>query len=146
MIELRRHPVFPTTELRRELDRLFDGFFGRETFNPFGRPRPSPALNVWEDDERLLAEAEVPGLGMDDIEILIHGNELTVKGHRKPVAGENVVYHRRERGTGEFSRFVTLPIEVDPDGVEATLKDGVLTIVMPKAERARVRKIAVKTA
>lgn len=145
MIELRRHPVFPTTELRRELDRLFDGF-GRETFNPFGCPRPLPALNVWEDDERLLAEAEVPGLGMDDIEILIHGNELTVKGHRNPVAGENLTYHRRERRTGDFSHFVTLPTEVDPDGVEATLKDGVLTIVMPKAERARVRKIAVKTA
>lgn len=136
----------PYAELRQELDNLFDGFFGRDLGGLFRGVRPYPALNVWEDDEKLYAEAEVPGMGMDNLEILIRGNELTVKGHRQPAEGNDFVYHRRERGTGEFSRHLTLPAEVDADRVEAALKDGVLTIVMPKSEKARARKITVKTA
>lgn len=143
MFPLRSFPGLPLTELRREIDRLFNGFSDQ---NPFGGPRAYPAMNVWEDGERLFAEAEVPGLDMHDLEILIHGHELSVKGRRKPFEAENTVYHRRERGTGEFARYLTLPVEVNADKVEAALKDGVLTIVMPKAESARARKIAVKTA
>jgi HSP20 family protein len=146
MIELRRIPRVPLVELRREMDRLFNGFLGPEQFNPASGPRAFPALNVWEDSECLFAEAEVPGLNMKDLEILIQGNELTIKGQRQTIGGEDVQYHRRERGTGEFARFVTLPMEVNADKVEATLKDGVLTIMMPKTEVARARKIAVKTA
>jgi HSP20 family protein len=134
-------PAFP--ELRREMDRLFENFLGTEPLAPSNGLRPFPALNLWEDAERVFAEAEMPGLRMDDLEISIQGNELAIKGRRAPLEGDNLVYHRRERGTGEF---VTLPLDVDADRVEATLKDGVLTIVMPKAETARVRKIAVKGA
>jgi HSP20 family protein len=83
---------------------------------------------------------------MKDLEILIQGNELTIKGRRQTIDGDDVQYHRRERGTGEFARFVTLPMEVNAEQVEATLKDGVLTIVMPKSAMARARKITVKTA
>jgi HSP20 family protein len=145
MLELRRLPTLPMVDLRREIDRLFNGYLSPETHAPF-TARPFPALNLWEDGDRLFAEAEVPGLDLNDLEILIQGNELTVKGQRKPLEGADVVYHRRERGTGEFTRFLTLPIDVDPDRVEAVMKDGVLTIVMPKAEHARARKITVKTA
>jgi len=146
MMHLQRitRPLFP--ELRREMDRLFDNFLGTDGFSPLSNVRPFPALNLSEDHDRLLVEAEVPGLRMSGLEILIQGNELTIKGRRTPMEGENLVYHRRERGAGEFTRFLTLPIEVDAERVEATLKDGVLTIVMPKAETARARKIAVKTA
>jgi HSP20 family protein len=148
MIPLQRitRPLFP--ELRHEVDRLFENFLGPEAlgFRPLGGARPFPALNVWEDDRRLFVEAEIPGLGMKDVEILVQGNELTLKGQRAAMEGESVVYHRQERGAGEFVRFLTLPVEVDPDSVEATLKDGVLTIVLPKAETARARKITVKTA
>ena len=143
MFSLRRMPMLPVTELRRELDRLFDGFLDTDLL---GSPRAYPAMNLWEDGERLFAEAEVPGLDMHDLEILIHGNELCVKGHRQPVDSDNATYHRRERGTGEFARYLALPVEVNADKVEAALKDGVLTIVMPKAENARARKITVKTA
>jgi len=146
MIELRRIPRVPLVELRREMDRLFNGFLGPGPFNPASGPRAFPTLNVWEDSECLFAEAEVPGLNMKDLEILIQGNELTIKGQRQTIDGDDVQYHRRERGTGEFARFVTLPMEVNADKVEATLKDGVLTIMMPKSETARARKITVKTA
>ena len=94
----------------------------------------------------MYAETEVPGFGLDDLEILIHGNELTVKGRHGSKEDNDVVYHRHEREIGEFSRQLTLPTEVDAERIEAELKNGVLTIVMPKSEKARARKIAVKTA
>ena len=146
MMTLQRfaRPMFP--ELRREVDRVFENFLGHETPSLFPGVQPYPALNLWEDGENLYAEAELPGLRLDDLEILIQGNELTLKGQRAPMNGANVVYHRRERGTGEFVRFMTLPVEVNADKVEAQFKDGVLSIVMPKAEQARARKISVKTA
>lgn len=137
-------PLFP--ELRREMDRLFESFLGPEASAPLNGLRPFPAVNLWEDSERVLAEGEVPGLRMEDLDISIQGNELAIKGRWPPLQGDECVYHRRERGTGEFTRFLTLPLDVDADRVEATLKDGVLTIVMPKAGTARVRKIAVKGA
>ncbi len=145
MMLARRNLAMPShAELRRELDRVFDGFLGPQA-NPM-RSRAYPALNVWESDERLMVEAEVPGLNMDDLDITIQGNELTIKGRRQSLEGENLVYHRRERGTGEFTRFMTLPFDVDADRVEAALKDGVLMIILPKSEQARARKITVKSA
>lgn len=103
-----------------------------------------PAVNLWEKGDTLMAEAEVPGLKMEDLEVLVIGDELTIKGQRPAPTNEKSAWHRQERGIGEFSRIVTLPYEVNSAQVEATLKDGVLTIVMPKAEQARARKIDVK--
>ncbi len=143
MFALQRFPFTPALELRREMDRLFNMFLP-EVFEPLGSPYP--ALNVWEDGERLVAEAEVPGLALNDLEILVRGNELTIQGSRKGVNGDDAVYHRRERGTGDFVRHLTLPAEIDADKVEATLKDGVLTVILPKSEQARARRITVKSA
>jgi HSP20 family protein len=128
------------------MDRLFKDFQ-----NGFGDlwpldERALPALNIWDDGQRLHAEAEVPGFKMDDIEVSVMGNQLTIKGHRGFETQEGTTFHRRERRTGEFTRSLTLPVDVDPDKVEATLADGVLTVVMPKAEAALARKIAVKKA
>lgn len=141
MYPMRPFPGLPMRELRRELDRLFSGFLGGD-----GGLQPFPALNVSEDTEGVVVEAEVPGLQMADLELTIQGDELTIRGRRKAVDGENTVYHRRERGTGEFARFLKLPVEVDADKVAATLTNGVLTITMPKSARAKARKIAVRTA
>ena len=137
-------PTVPFNALRRELDRAFNDVFGGWNGLSLGRPPSFPAINLWEDGECLYAEAEIPGVGMHDLEILAVGNELTIKGQRKALEGENFTYHRQERGTGEFTRVITLPAEVNAAKVEATLRDGVLTIVMPKAEAARARKIPVK--
>ncbi len=139
--------MFPDSNLGllgRDFDRLFGDFFnGFE--RPWGRAREFPALNIWEDGDRLVVEAEAPGLSMSDLSVEIIGNELTIKW-RRPVAEEqkNVAYHRRERGAGEFTRMVALPFEIDANRVEATMKNGVLTIVLPKAEAAKPRKIEVK--
>lgn len=127
--------------VRREMGELLDSVFnGHES-----RSRAFPALNIWEDGDHLFAEAELPGMGMDDIELFVVGSELTIKGQRKAMDDQNANYHRRERGVGEFCRTVTLPVEIDANKVEATLKNGVLTIALPKAEAARPRKISVRS-
>jgi HSP20 family protein len=143
MLATRNFAVPPFSELRRELDRMFDNFVGTSALP---RTQTFPALNAWEDGERVLVEAEVPGLTLENLDITIHGNELKIQGQRPHLADEKVTYHRRERGTGEFTRFLTLPVDVDAERVEAALKNGVLTIVLPKSEKARARKIEVKTA
>ena len=88
--------------------------------------------------------SEIPGVTQEDLEILVVGNELTIKGRRGTAEEEDASYHRRERGTGEFSRTVTLPVDIKAEAVDATLKDGVLTLSLPKADEARPRKITVK--
>lgn len=140
----RLFPVSPMNALQA-LDRVL------ETLDPLRMgsqltASAFPAVNVWEDGESFYAEAEVPGLRMEDIEVLVAGNEVTIKGSRKAPPNGKGVFHRQERTTGEFTRVFTLSSDVNAEKVEATLKDGVLTIVMPKAEHGRARRIAVKTA
>ena len=83
---------------------------------------------------------------MDDLDISLKADELVIRGFRQPVEGERTTFHRRERGFGNFSRLVRLPVHVDADQVEANLKNGVLTLRLPIAEVAKPRKIEVKTA
>jgi HSP20 family protein len=103
-----------------------------------------PSFNVWEEGDVVYAEAEVPGVKAEDLDISVVGKELTVKGRRVGATAAEATYHRRERGTGEFARTVKLPVDVDAEKVEASLVDGVLTITLPKAETAKPRKINVK--
>ena len=103
-----------------------------------------PPLNVWEDGETLKIEAEVPGVKIEDIEVAFDNGELTLKGEKKFEAKENAPLHRRERVYGSFARTLTLPWEVKADQVTAELKDGVLTVTLPKAEAAKPRKVAIK--
>ena len=139
--------LYPTSfdQFRREMNRLFDEVTHTVDPRTMFRGRTFPALNLWEDAECVYAEAEVPGLNMEDLDVNISGNELTIKGERKPIEGEGATYHRQERGTGTFLRTVTLPFEVNVDKVDALLKDGVLLITLPKAAAAKARKITVST-
>jgi len=145
MLARTMNPFAALNELRREMDRLFDGVGHRSDGGLWAPPAAFPALNVWEDGESLYAEAEIPGVSQNEIEVYAVGNELTIKGTRKPREGEDVSYHRRERGTGEFTRVVTLPVGVNQEKVQASLKDGILTITLPKAEDAKAKRITVKT-
>ncbi|MCG8407428.1 MAG: Hsp20/alpha crystallin family protein [Phycisphaerales bacterium] len=144
MLLRRMTPVPGFGLFRQDMENLFDDFFSRFD-GPTRRTRGFPPLNIWEDDERLFVEADVPGLTMNDIDIEVMGNELTIKGRRETPNDEETTYHRRERGMGEFARMITLPVNIDPNNVEAVLKNGVLTVTLPKAEVAKVRKIEVKT-
>ena len=130
-----------------ETDRLFGSVFSNSGLRAFG-PTPSsqvlPAFNVWEDERNFVAEADVPGLKMDELNVSVMGNELTVEGERKANEREGVTCHCCERGVGTFSRVIHLPVDVDAAKVEATLCDGVLTVTLPKVETALPKRIKVK--
>lgn len=147
MIVHRINGTYPVLRLRHEMDRLCDDVLGAfSAIDPLAciGHRAFPAVNVWEDDQTLYAEAELPGLKMDDIEVYVLADELTIKGERKHNAADDATFHRRERGVGTFSRVLRLPVEVEADKVKADLRDGVLRIMLPKAQAARPRKIEVK--
>jgi len=128
--------------LQRDMNRLFDEYTPMRL-----RTAPAyPALNVWNSDQGLMITAEVPGVSPEDIEISVIGDNLTLSGVRKPdEMKEGSRYHRQERGYGKFSRALRLPFPVIVEQIEATFKDGVLNIHMPRAEEDRPRKIAVKS-
>jgi HSP20 family protein len=140
----------PAAQLRQEMDRLASDFFGPVAGTAPTRlaapARGFPAVNVWEDGETLYAEAEVPGLTSEEIDIAVIGNELTIRGKRGQQQPEGVADHRQERGVGEFSRMLRLPVEIDANRVEASLTDGVLLVKLPKAESAKPKKIKVTSA
>jgi HSP20 family protein len=104
-----------------------------------------PPLNLWEDDNNLYVEAELPELEVTDLEIFVNGdNQLSIKGERKRPERENGTWHRRERGHGEFSRVGVLPQYVDSDKVTAEFRHGVLTITLPKRKEAKTRRVEAK--
>ncbi len=143
MLAARINPWLAFHELQREVDRVLDTI-GVSTPRT-ALARAFPALNIWDEGDALLAEAELPGLKSEDLEILAQGNTLTLKGTRRSADADNSVYHRRERETGEFSRAISLPVDIDAEHVEATLRDGILTLRLPKAEAAKPRKVTVNT-
>ncbi|OHB82224.1 MAG: molecular chaperone Hsp20 [Planctomycetes bacterium RBG_16_64_10] len=141
----------PLSEIRTEMNRLQNEMnrlisrFDLGDAMAVATGATYPALNVCETDECLFVEAELPGMQLDDLEIYANGsNQLSIQGERKQLAVGSGTWHRQERGYGQFSRLFELPSDVDADGVQATLKDGVLTIQLPKREEAKARRIAVK--
>ena len=129
--------------MRQQMERLFSG--GSEGRLPSAQAGVFPAINLTEDKDHFYVRAELPGVKSDELDIQATANGLSISGERKmEVQQENVRYHRRERESGKFSRMVGLPAEIDADGVSATLKDGLLTISVPKAEIAKPRQISVK--
>ncbi len=130
--------------LRQQVDHLFNTFSaGPEPFFS----RAYPALNVTEDANNLYVRAELPGVKPDSLEISVVEGRLILGGERKiDIESEKTGYHRKEREAGVFRRTITLPLRADSGKVTASMKNGILTIVLPKAEEAKPRKITVKTA
>ena len=111
--------------------------------------RSQPAANVWEQDDALLVEMEVPGIKSDQVDISVAGGELSVKINRPEIVQEGVTYHRRERPVGSLTRVLRLPVEVDANRVEAELRDGVLLITLAQSGKRQAaedqRRQRVKT-
>jgi len=127
--------------LQREMNRLFE-----DSYPSRFRPAPAyPAMNVWTNEEGLQITAEVPGVSPKDIDISVVGNTLTLSGVREPdELKEGARYHRQERGYGNYTRSLQLPFSVNVNKVEATFKNGVLSITLPRAEEDKPKKITVK--
>jgi len=135
----------PFAQLQREMNRLFDSVFGKHFGG--GRLRAAyvyPATNVRETTDAYLVTSEVPGLEMDDLEVYVTRDQLTLSGMRDHgIPREGATLHRRERDSGRFSRAINLPGPVQGDATEATLTNGVLTIRIPKAEEAKPKRVQV---
>ena len=121
--------------LNRDFDRLFTSTVATNNF---------PAMNVWRNEDKIVISAEIPGLSPDDIDISLEGTTLTISGQRERAdLPENARYLRRERVMGNFHRAFHLPYGIDAEGVNATFKNGILSIDLPRAEAEKPRKIAV---
>ena len=105
-----------------------------------------PPVDIFEDDNTLKIVAEVPGVIPEDVKISLENNVLSIRGEKKQVAEEQTErVHRYERTYGSFERTFTLPATIDADRIEASYNSGVLTVSLPKVERARPREIRVKS-
>ncbi len=145
----RRKYGFPTylndiERMQRQMGDLLSAFF------PNTAPAVAadfPAINVWTGPEGAIVTAELPGMKADDIDISVVGETVTLSGSRKPAeAGDDVTYHRQERGYGQFTRTFELPFSVEADKVDALFENGILQVSLPRAEADKPRKITVKTA
>ena len=138
-----RHEMRQMRRFQRTMDRLF-GRFGVGLAEAPEVAVAYPPVNLWEDDDFVYAEAELPGLKLADLEITVTADrQLTIKGQRQAAAPPKIEWHRQERGFGTFERTVELPVPVDAGKVEACLENGVLTIKMAKSPAAKPRKIPV---
>jgi HSP20 family protein len=132
--------------LNRHADYVFEDWHGAVVSRPPARAAssPWPAVNVFETAEAFVYKAEVPGLGEGDIGVHVEDESLILRGERKSSVPEGYTVHLRERAPIAFTRKLPLPGRVDAAGVTATMKDGILTVTMPKSKETLPRQIAVK--
>lgn len=138
-----RSPFEELERMRRQMDLLTEGF----PRSIFREPAAGvfPLMNVTEEKDNYYVRAELPGIKADELDISVTGDTLSISGERKILSeDERAQYHRRERDAGRFSRVVSLPAQIDTGKVEAQCTDGVLTVVLPKAESAKPKQITIK--
>ena len=139
---VRWEPFNGFTKIHSRLNELFDAGLNRSWTESSGRW--NPAMDILESNEAYIFRAELPGFKKDDINVELKNGTLTVTGERKSEdLAEGVHYRSVERVSGKFVRSVILPETVNKDGIEASYKDGVLEIHVPKVEKAKPRQITV---
>jgi HSP20 family protein len=133
------------TNLRDEIDRLFEAPLAEWTRTSQLLSGWTPALDVSEDKDNVYVRVELPGMRKEDIDLSLHNGSLSISGERK---GEqelkNAEVYRAERFFGRFQRTVTLPALVAADKIKAQYKDGILNVTLPKAEEAKPKHIDVQ--
>lgn len=145
MTLVRWRPFRELNSLQREMNRMFDTFFRDVDDEVSGEPAWYPSLDVKETADRVEVSAELPGMRKEDIKVSIRDNVLHLTGEKKREEEEkDANFHRVERVYGMFSRAVTLPAHVEVDKVEAYFKDGVLRLILPKAEQEKPKQIEIK--
>ena len=131
-------------KLHGEMDNLFRSFSGDSGW-PTLEHRRWPAIDIVENENDFVIKAEVPGCKADDIDISVHGNILTISGEKKAEEEKKEKgYYHMERSYGSFRRDLTLSAGLDSDKIEACCKDGILTVTLPKSEKAKAIKVKVK--
>ena len=146
MTLVRWHRARNMPAMQHEMSRLVDEFFRGGLQDKGARKQGSwtPAVDMHESDEAFTLTAELPGFSKNDVQVEIKGNRLTLKGERKRETDvQETQYHRVERVYGAFERSIRLPAVVDADKAKAIFKDGVLKLMLPKAEEAKPTPISV---
>lgn len=139
-------PFNELTRIRNEINRIFEDPLSMIPGTSFFEGW-EPAVDVYEDKDKITVRAELPGMKQQDIQVSVERNTLTISGERKEEEehkeGET---YRSERFYGRFQRSITLPQPVDSGKIKATYKDGVLEVICPKSEEAKPKQIEVKAA
>jgi len=139
----RWEPFRDLVSVRKDMDRLFDEFFAMPTATPTGWSMPMVDMYQTEDD--IVVKATLPGLDPEDLDIQITGDMLNISGEVKhEIEDKDAKYHLREHRYQSFARSLTLPSAVVADKAKAEMKNGVLTLTLPKAEEAKPKTISVK--
>jgi HSP20 family protein len=132
-------------DLQHRINRLFEETIPRGEREELARAVWSPAVDIYEEPDAILIEADLPGLSKENVSVNLENNVLTIQGERKLAHEEGRdSYHRIERVVGSFMRSFTIPSNVTAEKIEAEFKDGVLRIRLPKREEAKPKQIEVK--
>jgi HSP20 family protein len=140
---VRWSPFRELAALQSEMNRTFDTYAQR-TVDSETNATWAPLVDVIEDENNFIIHAELPGLSKDDVELHLENRTLTIRGERKlekSYGPEN--YHQKERYYGRFARSFTLPTTIDQDKIGASFKDGMLEVVLPKADEIKPKMIPV---
>lgn len=133
--------------LRREMDNLWNRFFGEISMPSVFSQEWAPTVDVSETKDNVVVKAEIPGMEAKDMDVSFSGDVLTIKGEKKTEEEKkDEHYFYRERYSGSFQRSFRLPVAVKSEKADAAFKEGVLTITIPKAEEAKKKEIKIKTA
>lgn len=133
-------PFAGMRRMQSDMNRLFDGF------GTSRRATAYPPMNFWVGPDSIVMTAELPGLSEDSIDLTVHDTMISIQGEfAEHDTGDDLVWHRRERPRGKFSRSVELPFRVDADNVEARFEHGVLTVEMQRPEEEKPKRIEIKS-
>jgi HSP20 family protein len=138
-------PFRELRSLQDEVNRVFSSSFNRSGDNELMRGAWSPSVDIYENKDQIVLEAELPGLRPEDVNISVENNVLTIHGERKfEKKDEQDNFHRVERSYGSFTRSFTLPPTVATDNVDAIFENGMLKLTLAKREEAKPRRIEIK--
>ncbi|MCI0342975.1 MAG: Hsp20/alpha crystallin family protein [Planctomycetales bacterium] len=147
-MEMNIWPVREPALLRREIHQLLADILAANGVDGGSRASAAwvPALSVYETPETVVVKAEVPGVDKSTLDISITGNQLVLRGEKREEPEEKgKTWHHVECCYGAFARSVLLPAPVDPDGVEAETKDGILSVTVQKKAEAKPRRIEIRS-
>jgi HSP20 family protein len=138
-------PFGELSSLRREMDRLWENFFGERPLGRIWESEWAPSLDMSETKDNYVVKAEVPGIDVKHIDISLTGDVLTIKGEKRQEKEEKEEdYHLVERSYGSFSRSVRIPVEVESNKIKASYKNGILAITLPKSEKVKAKEVKIK--
>ncbi len=131
-------------QLQRSINRLFDFDWDLDRDLDLFGGVSGPSVDLMENDDTYMVRCDLPGVEKDDLDISVSGNALTIKGEKQDSSEhKDGRYYRRESWSGSFQRTITVPETVDPNAINAEMKNGVLTLTLPKKEDVKPRQITV---